>query len=240
MRLALLFLISICAQAQFFPFPGPGTIAHSGGGGGAAPTLVSYTETVWNTSTLSKTVTIPSFNAGDIIVFGGLSAGSSSGQSFQTPTATGLTFTTVINHVPASNCGAAIFTATAGSSGTSVVVTETMTNADTFGFGIWVYRSSAGVGNNASSFTSSLTTSLTPAGGAHSAIVWLVGDWAAGALQTITPAPTNTRERSIVTGQYTIYVAELADQTGTGAVSYGISGSGTGPFSIVALEIKHQ
>lgn len=31
MRLALVFLIAVCANAQFFPFPGPGTIAHSGG-----------------------------------------------------------------------------------------------------------------------------------------------------------------------------------------------------------------
>lgn len=62
MRLALLFLAAVCAQAQFFPFPGPGTVAHSGGGGGAITQVQKKTFA----STASSTSCPITFNAAPV------------------------------------------------------------------------------------------------------------------------------------------------------------------------------
>jgi hypothetical protein len=203
-----------------------------------APTLVSYTETAsWITQATTKSTASVSWNAGDIIVVLGISEGVGSeqlGGASGLPTATGLTFTNVINHAASSNPALCVATATAASTSSSAV-TLTSGLAE-YGFGVWVIRNSGGVGNNASQFTSTPTKALTPVQ-AHSLIIWGVGDWAAATVVGITPTPSDTRENTANNPHYTVYAADLLDQSSTGSTSYGIA-SGTGPFSIGIIEIK--
>lgn len=198
------------------------------------PTLISYTEVTWNATGQPKTTASISWLAGDVIV---VIAGSETADTLGVPTATGLTFTKQKDWpgTGGATCSAFVATATPGAGG-SATVSVTESGAHTWGFGVWVWRGSAGVGNSAEQHTATKTVALTPTG-ADGAIVWGTFDFAAAAVQTITPTPTNTRQRVALT-PYTIYVSDLIDQVSAGSVSYGISGTGTGPFSIVALEIK--
>lgn len=198
------------------------------------PTLVSYTEVTWNATGQPKTTASISWLAGDVIV---VIAGSETADTLGVPTATGLTFTKQKDWpgTGGTTCSAFVATATPGAGG-SATVSVTESGAHTWGFGVWVWRGSAGVGNSVEQHTATKTVALTPAG-ADGAIVWGLFDFAAAAVQTITPTPTNTRQRVALT-PYTIYVSDLIDQVSAGSVSYGISGTGSGPFSIVALEIK--
>lgn len=201
----------------------------------AAPTLVSYTETVFNTTTSPKTSASISWNAGDLIVVIGGSEGSLG--SLATPTGTGLSFTDSRKNTAASTCGTIVSTATPASSGSSTI-SMTESGGQDFGFGVWVFRDSAGFGGSAEQHTTSKTVSYTAAG-TNSAIVWASFDFSVETLGTLTPTPSNTRHSESVASHYTILVGDLLDQTSGGAVSYGVTGGGSsGPFSIVLKEIK--
>ena len=73
-------------------------------------------------------------------------------------------------------------------------------------------------------------------------------DWAAVATVAFSPAatthgsgapgPTASPRPRRSARKFTYYLGELDDQTSAGAVSYGIGGTGTGPFTIVAIEAK--
>jgi hypothetical protein len=249
MRRAISLFLATCFWVYSLPaqIAGPHRKIFSAATGGAAPTISSYTQTTWTTagtvsgSNYIKTVTV-SWQASDIVVLMAGSEGSGS-EGFMVPTATGLTFTCPVNHAASSNPALAVCTATAGSAGTSVTVTDGISSGSGsthFGFGVWVMHGSTGVGNVSSQFTATRTVALTPAGGTHSAILWAVMDWASAAAQSGTPTPTNNRNATQDGSNYTSYTFDLADQAGTGSVSYGIGGSGTGPFSMAVLEVKHQ
>lgn len=208
----------------------------------AAPTLISYTEANstpdWTDSTTPKSTPSISWQTNDVIVV--LSANEIASASLGLPTATGLTFTNRQSITGSSICIARIDTAVAGSNG-SGAISNTSPGGFHWGFAVWVFRGSAGFGNSAKQSTSTRTVSLTPTG-ADGAIVWGVFDFGASAVTNwnATPTPTNVRQRSQDGGAYTYYISDLADQTSAGAVSYGIAGTGagTGPYSIVVLEIK--
>lgn len=204
------------------------------------PTLISYTEPAgeW-TAGSGGTWTSPSISwqTGDVIIVIG---GASSIVTFGTPTATGLTFTIRASNNPGSGSTCPSFVATAvAASSSSAAVSVTVTNGSTHsGIAIWVWRGSDGFGNTIEQHTATHSINMTPAGGADSAVCWGVFDFAAGSLGTITPTPTNTRERAVDGTSYTYYVADLIDQTGAGAVAYGLTGSGGGPFSVIGIEVK--
>lgn len=205
-----------------------------------APTRVSYTEVVWNTTGTSKATASISWQTGDVIVV--MAASESAAASTEipaVPTATGLTFASqVVTTAPNSFCSARISACVAGSNGSGAVTTMLGTNAIHWGFGVWVYRGSAGLGNSASQTTATKTKALTPTG-ADSAVVWGAFDFAAGTAGAGTPTPTTTPQSAADAGRYTRLVCDLTDQVSAGATSYGQSGGGaTGPFTIVAFEIK--
>ncbi|MGZ4555721.1 MAG: hypothetical protein ACXVXZ_08240, partial [Mycobacteriaceae bacterium] len=52
------------------------------------------------------------------------------------------------------------------------------------------------------------------------------------------PGPTAMPESATVTGVYSQYAAVLDDQPSTASTGYGIGGTGTGPFTIIAVEIQ--
>lgn len=204
----------------------------------AAPTRVSYTETAaWNTAGTSKATVAVTWLAGDILTVMALAENSC---TLGTPTATGLTFAKNKNIANASRVAGFVATAVAGANGSQAVTVTNSSGVLHWGFGVWVHRNSAGVGNSAvdDGTGSAKTLSLTPTA-ADSAIIWGVGDFNADAVQSITPTPTNTDENSLDTPHYTIYAADIEDQTSAGAVLYGVTGgASTGPFTIVIQEIK--
>lgn len=224
----------------------------------AAPTLVGYSEAnAGVASGASVTTGTLSWQTNDVIVLFGATEGGTSGETFGTPTTTGsgITFTSATqqHQSTGSDCGGECWAvvATANSSGTFSIAPTHSASTRTKQVAVFVWRGSAGVGNSAllptSGTNANRTISLTPTG-ADGAICWMVLDWAAAAVQTITPTPathstsspgpTALPDDALISLKYTYYFANLDDQTGTGAVSYGIGGSGTGPFTIIAVEVK--
>lgn len=216
---------------------------------GVEPTLKSYTETSWTAGATTVTTASVSWAAGDVVVLVAGTEGQSSA-TLSLPTHTGSNLGTVTQqqlHNESSNCGGAIWSAIASGTGSGTFSSAVSAGSEIHGLGVFVFSGSSGVGNSAISATTARTVSLTPTA-ADGSIVWAVFDWSASATQTITPTPIthtttapgpNAVPHSAVVGtSYTFYVAELDDQTSAGAVSYGIGGAGTGPFTIVAVEVK--
>jgi hypothetical protein len=199
------------------------------------PTLVSYTEVPWNTAVSgSKTSASVSWQAGDIIV---VMAASEADSAISGPTATGLTFSKVVSNNNTGTCETKVSSATAAENGSSTVSMSTTSSAQHWGFGIWVFRDSLGIGQSAEQHSTTKTKSLN-AEAEHSAIVYGIFDFSAAATITVVPTATDVRQAVRDTGRYTYYVNDLTDQPSTGAVSYGLSGTSSGPFSIVVVEVK--
>lgn len=207
----------------------------------AAPTLSSNLGLAAGAGATRATASV-TWAAGDIVVWGGCSEGSQT-ESFSTPTASGLTFSSVINISAGtpSHAALAIYTATAASSGSSAVTGTLSNGTSTWNAWVWVWHSSGGVGNNAStaSPSSTKTVSLTPTA-ADSGIVWMMGDWNGGSITpSATPtSPNETTRQATGTSGYNYLTADITDQTSAGAVSYGVTTTSTGPFTIGVLEIK--
>lgn len=197
----------------------------------SVPTLVSYGDTAFNTTTSPKTVAI-TWNAGDIIIY---LAGCQNNGTLSTPTVAGLTFTQVVKTATASTCSAAIYMAKAEAAG-SGSVSGTFGNASDWGFGVWVWRNAYGVGGSAEQHTTTSTVSM-GSREPNSAICYGIFDVSAAAVLTITPTPTTTRERTQIIGTYTYYIADLFPQpTNNVVVPYGLT-SGSGVVSIVVAEV---
>lgn len=201
-----------------------------------APTLISYTETAsWVTGSASKSIASISWQIGDVLV--AMAGAGWVVLDVPTNTGSGLAWVSQQSHVASTVCATQLATAVATAASSGVISIATDDPGVKFGFGVWVYRGSDGIGNSVEQYTTTKTVNLTPTG-ANGAIVWGVFDRSGQATHTITPTPTNTNELT-QDGDYTIHVADLADQTSAGATAYGVSGGGsTGPYSIVALEIK--
>lgn len=207
-----------------------------------APSLISYTETTWNTTgdgSGNKTLSI-SWNSGDFLIGGALSEGA---DTLTVSGGTGLSWVTQKSNNTANTCGSLISAASPGSSQTTQTITfhnpNGATGANHWGCAIWVWRSSGGLGNSSEQHTATKTVALTPAGGAHSGIMWLVGDFSAGASPAATPTPTDARQAAVDSGRYSFVVADITDQASAGSVNYGLTVTGTtGPYSIVVMEVK--
>lgn len=203
----------------------------------AAPTLISYTETAsWITAGATKATASVSWNSGDILVVLG---GSEGPDTLGVPTATGLTFASQKSNAAASTCGTQLATATAGSTSSATVNMSNSSSVNHWGFGVWVWRSSTGVGNSAEQHTATKTVALTLTG-VNSAVMAGVFDFNADAAGSGTPAVTNTRQAA----QEALHMARLVFDNidySTSGSSWGQSGGGTtGAFSIVVLEIKND
>jgi hypothetical protein len=204
-----------------------------------APSLISYTEVAYNGTGASRASASISWLANDVIaVLSG--SESATGGPPGVPTATGLTFTSQKSNNAASSCSSRASAAVAAGSGSSAVTVTLGDITQHWGFSVWVYRGSDGIGNSSEEHTTAKTVSQTNTA-ANSAVVWAGFDFGANAItnNNLTPTPTNTNEQAVDAGRYTAYVADLTDQTSAGSVAYGVSGAGTiGTFSKLVLEIK--
>jgi hypothetical protein len=201
------------------------------------PTLASYTETVWTTGAATKTTASVSWQAGDVIVV--IVGIESNNSTVGAVTATGLTFTRQVLATATAGtiCYGAGYTAVAASSGSSAISFTDTSTAFHAGCAVWVWRGSDGFDAACEQHTSTKTKALVHTD-THSAACVGTFDFQPGAVQTITPAPTNTRQAVLDGTSYTIYVSDLDDQASSGSVSYGITGgAGTGPFTIIGVAV---
>jgi len=220
-----------------------------------SPTLVAFAqaEAAVNTGVNVTTASI-SWQTNDVIVAFAGCEGGAGGETINTPTTagSGISFGAAqqIHNSTGSDatagCWAAV--ASASSSGTfSVNYTHAGGTSRDTPIGVYVWRGSAGIGNSAITGTpsSTKTVSLTPTG-ADGAICWMVSDWAAAATVAFSPTPTthNSSTPGPTASPYsqqttgsTYYIGELDDQASAGANSYGVGGAGTGPFTIIAIEV---
>ncbi|MGZ4519097.1 MAG: hypothetical protein ACXVXP_05905 [Mycobacteriaceae bacterium] len=213
-----------------------------------APTLVASSIKTGVTQTLaSDSVTV---QTGDVVTVLCGDEGNST-ESFNTPVTTisnsGITL--LQSHPASSNCagGAWTFTVTANGSGT---VTSQCTQAGINQvIAVFVDRggTAATAARSALSAGSGRTVAYT-ASQADSALHWMVLDWAAATAQTpvptstshttTTPGPAATPQSATVASIYTENVATLDDQPSTASTGYGIGGTGTGPFTIIVVEVQ--
>lgn len=203
------------------------------------PTQQQYLESTWNAGGASKALS-PTWLTGDVLVAFSLSA------TTEAPGApanvTGVTWGTAKQSNTAANtCAGWVYATVATADGTSVSISvSTAESSHHWGWGLWVWRGSDGLGNSTKDVTTAKTVAYTPAQ-ADSGIIWCAADWDANAVtnNNITPTPTNTRQRVNDGSNYTIYVADLTDQTSAGSVSYGLSGAGTtGALTKFVMEVK--
>jgi len=201
-----------------------------------APTIVATSSTTYNAGASSKSSASFTWNINDTFV---AACGSQAPDTITVPTTTGsgLSFTSQLFNTAVNTSGTRLSTAVAtGASSGTISATNSSSATNDWGCTFWQVRGSTGIGAApAESHTASLTVSMTPVG-THSTVLWAVFDFNAGAVQTITPTPTDTVQAAQIAGTYTVYVADQVDSTT--ATSWGISGTGTGPFSIVAIELK--
>lgn len=203
------------------------------------PSLISYTEVAAWAAGGNRSLTT-SWNSGDVLV---AISGSSSTELPSAPAnVTGIAWGSAQQSNSAANtcagwCYAAV--ASAGGSSVSIAVTSAETSHH-WGWGLWVWRGSDGIGNSAKDITTAKIKALTPTA-ADSGIVWCAFDWDSNPItnNTIKPTPTNTRQRVQDGSNYGIYIADLVDQTSAASVDYGLNTGGTtGALTKFVIEIK--
>jgi formylglycine-generating enzyme required for sulfatase activity len=206
-----------------------------------ALTMVQEAETVWNTSTLSKTTASFNVQTGDVLV------AYASAENGVNPALTisggSLTWTLRQSiHTGNSDADVYIWTAVANAT-TAMTVTFTMGSTGVqYGGNVLTFRNSGGVG--ASSSTSAtggpflnLTTTK-----ANSAIVFVSGDWNAvdGSTRTYRNGAGAFTEQTYVysSGRYTVYGGYYANAGAAGTYAVGVNSPTGQHFSIAAIEIK--
>lgn len=201
------------------------------------PVLVSYTEVAYTTTAATLASASVAWQTGDIISV--MAADESTSATLALPTATGLTFATQRSNTAASSCGMLDATAVAGSAGSSVVTVVKGTSTHMGGFGVWVWRSSDGVGVSVEQHTTTKTVALEPSD-RHSAFYWSIADFSAQAItDALTPPATTTQEaaqESVST--YSVYSGNLNDLSLVASQNFGIIGTTVGgPYTIIVQEI---
>jgi hypothetical protein len=201
------------------------------------PQLIQYAETVWNTTGAKSTPSV-SWLAGDLIyVIGGVE---SSGTPITTPTATGLSFAADGTTVGSgSQCLAQSWVATAAADGSSAV-SSTGAGALNYGLAVWVFRDHGGKGVRAGAVGQTVSLARSSP---HSRVILGSFDYSTDAPSGLSWTPAidaggTEREKSTWSIWYDTLVADWGDQGNAGTTSYGTTGTATGPFSTIAVEIK--
>lgn len=203
------------------------------------PSLISYTEIAYNSTTSPRASASISWLTNDVVVF--LYGDEGAGTTVTAPTATGLTFTQQKLNSTASTCKSGVWTAVAASGSSGVVNGGHAAPSANWGASVWVWRGSDGVGVSFEQHTATKTVSAVPTD-THSSWMWGIFDFAAGAAggSTQTPTVTNARQvGEVVAGAYSIWAGDEDDQASASSTPYGITTgtASTGPFSIVGVEV---
>src|SRR5688572_4044021 len=208
-----------------------------------APTLTDYQESNWTDVTVNDVTPTVTWSSGNLIVVTGVSENGNA--TLATPTATGLTFSLVTSVNAADNADvyAIVWSATAGSSGSSAITSVGQGGSAARGIAAYVYSSSQGVGStNTMDAQNAKTISLTRAN-SNSAVINIMGDWDAFDDTTVNPSPVGgtVTQASFITGQATFFAVDWGDQGTAGTTSYGITDhAGTVDMSGIVVEIRGQ
>lgn len=222
----------------------------------APPTFVAairQTATPWaQQGTVAKTTPSFSVTAGDVLVV--LAAMADANDAFSaTPSGGSLTWTLQENVGTATTTArAGIWTATASSTTSITVTMSTNNTANCWGFVVYQWRGSDGVGAHTSqaNATSGVAPSLAlTTAAANSAICYINGDWTATdgtsrtwrTINSITPTSGNGLEtdyfRDAGGVQYTLYAGYWSDADAAGSKTTGLSAPTQRP-AIAVIEIK--
>lgn len=231
-----LFVLSQCASALGLLWPG---VAHAE----IPPTISAFQSTNWaDLSSAAETTASISWASGDLIlVVGGTESGS---WTLTTPTATGLSFSLVtsVGTGDGSNATAYLWSATAGSAGSSTVSSNGVEAGSVArGIAAYVFTGTGGLGNNATIVGSSSKTINLNRGTANSAVVNIMSDWQAISDTTVTSSPVGgtVRVAQESPAHATFFVTDWGDQGASGTTSYGIGDhTGTVDMSGIAVEVK--
>jgi hypothetical protein len=226
----------------------------------AFPTLVAFSEQDSGVAQIAngvgETSATLTWQAGDILIASAVGSGGAAGHTFNLPTNTGSglgTWQQVQLHVAGSDCELGIWSnvATAGGSGTVTITVNISAGTTVSSMSVFQFRAPSGssIAVGASGLGTGLTTSpqqkAITMSSADSAVVWVGGDWSAAAVETSSPlgtthtsVPSTLPFGKISSGQNTVYYVDLDDETSTGSISFGWSGSSAGPFTIGVVEIK--
>lgn len=214
-----------------------------------APTIVAIAVAKTTTSTVATPSLV--LQVGDVVSAIAITEGSASG-AWNAPSTTlsNSGISTLQTHVGGTDCGGQAFTFTVAAGTTTGTVTATISQAsESLTLFVVVCRGASQPTASQSLLVagSSRTTSYSSTY-ADSVVMTGIGDWAAAAAQSLvptssthasgTPGPSAAPNSDATeTGIYTHYSAVYDDQVSTSPISYGIGGTGTGPFTIVLIEI---
>jgi hypothetical protein len=210
-----------------------------------APTLVATYNSVWNTTTTPKTLSVTT-QAGDRVLV--VACNEDGSNTFGTPTGNSLTYTLVQSVTVADYTEVAIWTATDAAGGTAWTLSESLVGGGQWGFAALVFRSSDGFGASAATNVASGAPSLdVTTTQADSAVVAVSGDWNAGSgartwrtINGVTPTAGNGLEKNYTNaaGSYTTYCALWDNVGAVGAKTTGLSAPTGQKYSIAAIEVK--
>jgi len=211
------------------------------------PVLVQSAQSVWNTTTSPKTVTLTT-QANDVII---VMAISDSGRTWSVPTGNSVTFALEKSYTDANSACVYLWSATDSAGGTNWTLSVAATAGSTqWGIVAYVFRYSSGPG--VSGITGGQTTGLPSqaltTGMDKSAIVAGVGDWSAQAItsrtwktiNSVTPTAGNGLEK-VASQQVSLYTAYSAywDNVGTaGSKTAGMDAPSGMTWTIAAIEVK--
>lgn len=204
----------------------------------AAPTLTSQTGSTWTDISATDTTGTLTWNTGDLILVIGVTEDQSA--TFNTPTATGLTFSALGTAITASSsCWVHAWSATAASSGSGTVsATANLGGSAARGIHAFAYGGCTGfVRTNLGTQSSTQTVSVTRTQ-ANSAMVFWSADWSASGTAGLGWTPAGqTQAQAISIANYSAFAAYWGDQGSAGTTSYGTTGLTGTKYSISAVEV---
>jgi hypothetical protein len=212
-----------------------------------APTFVASYQSVFNTTTSPKTVSVTT-QAGDRVVVVAIAEDTT--VTFSTPTGNSATYSLAQAVTTASNCAVSAWTATDATGGTNWTLSVTAVTAGSYYYGIivYVFRGSDGFGNSGQAVSTGGPSLALTAAGDNSAIVGTSADWAAvdGTTRTwrtvnsITPTAGNGAEKLYFrdSARYTAYSAYWSDAGAAGSKTVGLSAPTGQTYALVAVEVK--
>lgn len=211
------------------------------------PTLVGTAEAPYGTTGTSKTSGSVSVNQNDVLAVVALASDPVTFSNIDDTDGNTWTLQQSIN--VSQFCSAYVWTATANATDSITVSMDSSSSAAHWGFTVYVWRGSSGVGNSNKTNVASGAPSLAlTTAQDNSAILTGNGDWNAGSgtsrtwrtVNSITPTSGNGLETKYLqdTSFYTVYEAYWNDAGTAGSKTVGLSAPTGQKYSIVAVEIK--
>ena len=209
-----------------------------------APTLSNFQSSNWGDITNSETTGTLSWSSGNVIVVMGVSE--DSGRQINVPTATGLSFSLVLalnDGNGDSDTAVYLWSATAGSNGSSTVSAthNPSSSSSLVGIAAYAFSGSSGLGNTGTiDGSTAKVVSLTRANN-NSAVITAMGDWAAVNDTSVNSSPAGGTVRQAVNDPThgSAFLVDWGDQGASGTTSYGITDhTGTVDMSGIAVEVK--